>query len=79
WVDVRLIISGVGNFQEPLSHDPYTFTLFYTDGTINGEFDDLTIAGMKTRAIDLLTVAGRINATDNSQYELATSLSWYAD
>lgn len=78
-LDGTLNITGVGNIQEPLSHDPYTFTLIDTDGTINGDFDDLTIAGMKTRAIDFLTVAGRINPTDNSQYELATSLSWYAD
>ena len=78
-LDGTLNITGVGNIQEPLSHDPYTFTLIDTDGTINGDFDDLTIAGMKTRALDFLTVAGRINPTDNSQYELATSLSWYAD
>ncbi|MDM2844366.1 autotransporter outer membrane beta-barrel domain-containing protein [Citrobacter sp. Cpo090] len=74
-----LNISGIGNIKDPLTNDPYTFTLIDANNDIQGDFDELTIAGMEQKSVDFLTVDGKINENDQSQYLLATSLSWYAD
>ncbi|WP_370615678.1 autotransporter outer membrane beta-barrel domain-containing protein [Citrobacter portucalensis] len=74
-----LNISGIGNIKDPLTNDPYTFTLIDANNDIQGDFDELTIAGMDQKSVDFLTVDGKINENDQSQYLLATSLSWYAD
>ncbi|HHK9534791.1 TPA: autotransporter outer membrane beta-barrel domain-containing protein [Escherichia coli] len=74
-----LNITGIGNINNPLTHDPYTFTLIEADNAINGDFDTLTVAGMEARKVDFLTVDSRVNPADDSQYELTTLLSWYAD
>ncbi|MDU5627263.1 autotransporter outer membrane beta-barrel domain-containing protein [Citrobacter sp.] len=75
-LDGTLNITGIGNVADSLTSDPYTFTLIDTDSAISGDFDTLTIAGMDARQTDFLTVDGRV---DGSQYQLAASLSWYAD
>ena len=75
-LDGTLNITGIGNVADSLQSDPYTFTLIDTDSAISGDFDTLTIAGMDARQTDFLTVDGRV---DGSQYQLAASLSWYAD
>jgi outer membrane autotransporter protein len=74
-----LNISGIGNIKDPLTTSPYTFTLIDANSDIQGDFDELTIAGMDQKSVDFLTVDGKINENDQSQYLLATSLSWYAD
>lgn len=74
-----LNISGIGNIKDPLTNVPYTFTLIDANNDIQGDFDELTIAGMDQKSVDFLTVDGKINENDQSQYLLATSLSWYAD
>ncbi|WP_058913149.1 autotransporter outer membrane beta-barrel domain-containing protein [Entomohabitans teleogrylli] len=74
-----LNITGIGNIKTPLMTAPYTFTLLNTDSAIHGDFSHFTIAGMGAKKTDFLTVDGRINPGDNTRYELATSLSWYAD
>nr|MBD0800285.1 autotransporter outer membrane beta-barrel domain-containing protein [Citrobacter sp. C6_1] len=75
-LDGTLNITGIGNVADSLQSDPYTFTLIDTNSAISGDFDTLTIAGMDAKQTDFLTVDGRV---DGSQYQLATSLSWYAD
>ncbi|MDY8912143.1 autotransporter adhesin glycoprotein EhaJ [Escherichia coli] len=74
-----LNITGIGNINNPLTHDPYAFTLIDADNAINGDFDTLTVAGMEARKVDFLTVDSHVNSADDTQYELTTSLSWYAD
>ncbi|EOF5965440.1 autotransporter outer membrane beta-barrel domain-containing protein [Salmonella enterica] len=74
-----LNITGIGNVADPLKHDPYAFTLIDSDSAITDDFDDLTIAGVDAKQTDFLTVDGRVNPDDNTQYQLAASLSWYAD
>lgn len=74
-----LNISGIGNVKTQLKADPYTFTLIDSVNDIQGDFADLTIAGMEQKEVDFLTVDGEVNDSDKSQYQLTASLSWYAD
>ncbi|MFH5067975.1 autotransporter outer membrane beta-barrel domain-containing protein [Enterobacter cloacae complex sp. 2024EL-00215] len=78
-LDGSLNITGIGNVTDPLQNNPNTFTLIDANSAISGDFDNLTIAGIDAKEVDFLTVDGRINASDSSQYQLAASLSWYAD
>ncbi|RZN02779.1 hypothetical protein D9741_14220, partial [Escherichia sp. E14V7] len=78
-LDGTLNITGIGNIKDPLTHDPYTFTLIDADSAISGDFEELTVAGIEAKETDFLTVDSRINPADDTQYELTTSLSWYAD
>lgn len=78
-LDGTLDITGIGNIKPQLTTDPYTFTLIDSGNDIQGDFDDLTIAGMDQKEVDFLTVDGKINDEDRSRYDLTTALSWYAD
>lgn len=78
-LDGTLDITGIGNIKPQLATDPYTFTLIDSGNDIQGDFDDLTIAGMEQKTVDFLTVDGKINDEDRSRYDLTTALSWYAD
>lgn len=74
-----LNISGIGNIKNSLITTPYTFTLISADKEINGDFNNFTVAGIDAKEADFLTVHGQINPDNKTQYELLTSLSWYAD
>ncbi len=74
-----LNISGIGNIKNSLINAPYTFTLISADNKINGDFNNFTVAGIDAKETDFLTLDGRINPDNKTQYEIATSLSWYAD
>lgn len=74
-----LNISGIGNINNSLITTPYTFTLISAENEINGDFNNFTVAGIDAKETDFLTLDGRINPDNKAQYELVTSLSWYAD
>lgn len=78
-LDGTLDITGIGNIKPQLTTDPYTFTLIDSVNDIQGDFDDLTIAGMEQKTVDFMTVDGKIDDEDRSRYALTASLSWYAD
>lgn len=78
-LDGTLDITGIENINPQLSTDPYTFTLLDSANDIQGDFDDLTIAGMEQKTVDFMTVDGKIDDEDRSRYALTVSLSWYAD
>ncbi|WP_347253174.1 autotransporter outer membrane beta-barrel domain-containing protein [Leminorella grimontii] len=73
-----LNITGFGNIEDELDHEFRTFTVIDADSAIGGDFDSLTVAGISALQVDFMAVSGRISATDNTQYELSTGLSWYA-
>ncbi|EPT4593169.1 autotransporter outer membrane beta-barrel domain-containing protein [Salmonella enterica subsp. enterica serovar Alachua] len=50
-----------------------------SDSAITSDFDDLTVAGMNREDVDFLTIDGKVDETDNTNYDLTASLSWYAD
>ena len=74
-----LNISGIGNIKDSLITTPYTFTLISAENEIKGDFKHFTVAGIDAKKTDFLTLDGRISPNNKTQYELATSLSWYAD
>ncbi|WEJ90150.1 MAG: autotransporter outer membrane beta-barrel domain-containing protein [Klebsiella huaxiensis] len=74
-----LNISGIGNIKDSLITTPYTFTLISAENKIQGDFNHFTVAGIDAKKTDFLTLDGRINPDNKTQYELVTSLSWYAD
>ncbi|EDW4356212.1 autotransporter outer membrane beta-barrel domain-containing protein, partial [Salmonella enterica subsp. salamae] len=78
-LDGTLNITGFGSIEDQLVTPPHSFTLIDADSAINGNFDTLTVAGMSADSVDFITVNGRVNATDNTQYDLTAGLSWYAD
>ncbi|WP_141025197.1 hypothetical protein, partial [Salmonella enterica] len=59
--------------------DAYAYTLIDTDSAINSDFAQFTVAGMDAKQVDFLTVDGRVNAADDTRYDVTASLSWYAD
>ncbi len=77
-LDGNLNITGFGSIEDDMRQSPYSFTLIDADNAITGDFDTLTVAGMNTDDVDFLTLTGRVNATDNTQYNLSAGLSWYA-
>ncbi|ECG8590003.1 autotransporter outer membrane beta-barrel domain-containing protein [Salmonella enterica subsp. salamae] len=78
-LDGTLDITGIDNIKSPLTNDPYTFTLIDSVNDIQGDFDDLAIAGMEQKTVDFMTIDGKINDEDRSRYDMTASLSWYAD
>ncbi|EIK1944088.1 fibronectin-binding autotransporter adhesin ShdA [Salmonella enterica] len=74
-----LNISGIGNVTDSWTPEAYTYTLIDSDSAITSDFDDLTIAGMNREDVDFLTIDGKVDETDNTNYDLTASLSWYAD
>ncbi len=77
-LDGNLNITGFGSIEDDMRQSAYSFTLIDADNAITGDFDTLTVAGMNANDVDFLTLTGRVNATDNTQYNLSTELSWYA-
>ncbi|EPP3205251.1 fibronectin-binding autotransporter adhesin ShdA [Salmonella enterica subsp. enterica serovar Catumagos] len=74
-----LNISGIGNVTDSWTPEAYTYTLIDSDSAITSDFDDLTIAGMNREDVDFLAIDGKVDETDNTNYDLTASLSWYAD
>ncbi|EIS1587289.1 autotransporter-associated beta strand repeat-containing protein [Salmonella enterica subsp. enterica serovar Kingston] len=74
-----LDITGIGNVAKSWTRDAYAYTLIDTDSAINSDFAQFTVAGMDAKQVDFLTVDGRVNAADNTRYDVTASLSWYAD
>ncbi|MGC7988806.1 fibronectin-binding autotransporter adhesin ShdA [Salmonella enterica] len=74
-----LNISGIGSVTDSWTPEAYTYTLIDSDSAITSDFDDLTIAGMNREDVDFLTIDGKVDETDNTNYDLTASLSWYAD
>ncbi|ELW2911244.1 autotransporter outer membrane beta-barrel domain-containing protein, partial [Salmonella enterica] len=74
-----LDITGIGNVAKSWTRDAYAYTLIDTDSTINSDFAQFTVAGMDAKQVDFLTVDGRVNAADDTRYDVTASLSWYAD
>ncbi|ELG3819181.1 fibronectin-binding autotransporter adhesin ShdA [Salmonella enterica] len=74
-----LNVTGIGSVTDSWTPEAYTYTLIDSDSAITSDFDDLTIAGMNREDVDFLTIDGKVDETDNTHYDLAASLSWYAD
>ncbi|WP_079959092.1 autotransporter-associated beta strand repeat-containing protein [Salmonella enterica] len=74
-----LDITGIGNVAKSWTRDAYAYTLIDTDSAINSDFAQFTVAGMDAKQLDFLTVDGRVNADDDTRYDVTASLSWYAD
>ncbi|HAK4240039.1 TPA: autotransporter outer membrane beta-barrel domain-containing protein [Salmonella enterica] len=74
-----LDITGIGNVTKSWTRDAYTYTLIDTDSAIDSDFAQFTVAGMDAKQVDFLTVDGRVNAADDTRYDVTASLSWYAD
>ncbi|MEA6042145.1 autotransporter outer membrane beta-barrel domain-containing protein [Salmonella enterica subsp. enterica serovar Lille] len=74
-----LDITGIGNVTKSWTRDAYAYTLIDTDSAIDSDFAQFTVAGMDAKQVDFLTVDGRVNADDNTRYDVTASLSWYAD
>ncbi|EAR2362071.1 autotransporter outer membrane beta-barrel domain-containing protein [Salmonella enterica subsp. enterica serovar Senftenberg] len=74
-----LNVTGIGSVTDSWTPDAYTYTLIDSDSAITSDFDDLTIAGMNREDVDFLTIDGKVDETDNTNYDLTASLSWYAD
>ncbi|EJI5713360.1 autotransporter-associated beta strand repeat-containing protein [Salmonella enterica] len=74
-----LDITGIGNVAKSWTRDAYAYTLIDTDSAITSDFAQFTVAGMDAKQVDFLTVDGRVNAADDTRYDVTASLSWYAD
>ncbi|EDH2659192.1 fibronectin-binding autotransporter adhesin ShdA [Salmonella enterica] len=74
-----LNITGIGNVTDSWTPEAYTYTLIDSDSAITTDFDDLTVAGMNSEDVDFLTIDGKVDEADNTNYDLTASLSWYAD
>ncbi|EKL5343747.1 fibronectin-binding autotransporter adhesin ShdA [Salmonella enterica] len=74
-----LNVTGIGSVTDSWTPETYTYTLIDSDSAITSDFDDLTIAGMNREDVDFLTIDGKVDETDNTNYDLTASLSWYAD
>ncbi|EBB3585789.1 autotransporter outer membrane beta-barrel domain-containing protein [Salmonella enterica subsp. enterica serovar Mississippi] len=74
-----LNISGIGNVTDSWTPEAYTYTLIDSDSAITTDFNDLTVAGMNSEDVDFLTIDGKVDEADNTNYDLTASLSWYAD
>ncbi|EBK0387697.1 fibronectin-binding autotransporter adhesin ShdA [Salmonella enterica subsp. enterica serovar Worthington] len=74
-----LNVTGIGSVTDSWTPEAYTYTLIGSDSAITTDFDDLTVAGMNREDVDFLTIDGKVDETDNTNYDLTTSLSWYAD
>ncbi|HIF3256385.1 TPA: fibronectin-binding autotransporter adhesin ShdA [Salmonella enterica] len=74
-----LNVTGIGSVTDSWTPEAYTYTLIDSDSAITGDFDDLTVAGMNREDVDFLTIDGKVDETDNTNYDLTASLSWYAD
>ncbi|EGK3405539.1 autotransporter outer membrane beta-barrel domain-containing protein [Salmonella enterica] len=74
-----LDITGIGNVTKSWTRDAYAYTLIDSDSAIDSDFAQFTVAGMNAKQVDFLTVDGRVNADDDTRYDVTASLSWYAD
>ncbi|HIH8598376.1 TPA: fibronectin-binding autotransporter adhesin ShdA [Salmonella enterica] len=74
-----LNVTGIGSVTDSWTPEAYTYTLIDSESAITSDFDDLTIAGMNREDVDFLTIDGKVDETDNTNYDLTASLSWYAD
>ncbi|EAP7324923.1 autotransporter outer membrane beta-barrel domain-containing protein [Salmonella enterica subsp. enterica serovar Worthington] len=74
-----LDITGIGNVTKSWTRDAYSYTLIDTDSAIDSDFAQFTVAGIDAKQVDFLTVDGRVNADDDTRYDVTASLSWYAD
>lgn len=74
-----LNITGIGNVTDSWTPEAYTYTLIDSDSAITTDFNDLTVAGMNSEDVDFLTIDGKVDEADNTNYDLTASLSWYAD
>ncbi|EAA7671822.1 autotransporter-associated beta strand repeat-containing protein [Salmonella enterica] len=74
-----LDITGIGNVAKSWTRDAYAYTLIDSDSAIDSDFAQFTVAGMDVKQVDFLTVDGRVNADDDTRYDVTASLSWYAD
>lgn len=74
-----LNISGIGSVTDSWTSEAYTYTLIDSDSAITSDFDNLTVAGMNSEDVDFLTIDGKVDEADNTNYDLTASLSWYAD
>ncbi|EBO2362897.1 autotransporter outer membrane beta-barrel domain-containing protein [Salmonella enterica subsp. enterica serovar Kentucky] len=74
-----LDITGIGNVAKSWIRDAYAYTLIDSDSAIDSDFAQFTVAGMDAKQVDFLTVDGRVNADDDTRYDVTASLSWYAD
>ncbi|EGS5368333.1 autotransporter outer membrane beta-barrel domain-containing protein [Salmonella enterica subsp. enterica serovar Kentucky] len=74
-----LDITSIGNVAKSWTRDAYAYTLIDSDSAIDSDFAQFTVAGMDAKQVDFLTVDGRVNADDDTRYDVTASLSWYAD
>ncbi|WP_333533968.1 fibronectin-binding autotransporter adhesin ShdA [Salmonella enterica] len=74
-----LNVTGIGSVTDSWTPEAYTYTLIDSDSAITSDFYDLTVAGMNREDVDFLTIDGKVDETDNTNYDLTASLSWYAD
>ncbi|EGA8107144.1 autotransporter outer membrane beta-barrel domain-containing protein, partial [Salmonella enterica] len=74
-----LDITGIGNVAKSWTRDAYAYTLIDSDSAIDSDFAQFTVAGIDAKQVDFLTVDGRVNADDDTRYDVTASLSWYAD
>ncbi|WP_193579844.1 fibronectin-binding autotransporter adhesin ShdA [Salmonella enterica] len=74
-----LNVTGIGSVTDSWTPEAYTYTLIDSDSAITSDFDGLTVAGMNREDVDFLTIDGKVDETDNTNYDLTASLSWYAD
>ncbi|EAW1729582.1 fibronectin-binding autotransporter adhesin ShdA [Salmonella enterica] len=74
-----LNVTGIGSVTDSWTPEAYTYTLIGSDSAITSDFDNLTVAGMNREDVDFLTIDGKVDETDNTNYDLTASLSWYAD
>ncbi|EDH5735131.1 fibronectin-binding autotransporter adhesin ShdA [Salmonella enterica subsp. enterica serovar Newport] len=74
-----LNVTGIGNVTDSWTPEAYTYTLIDSDSAITTDFNDLTVAGMNSEDVDFLTIDGKVDEADSTNYDLTASLSWYAD
>ncbi|UQQ17996.1 autotransporter-associated beta strand repeat-containing protein [Salmonella sp. WGH-01] len=70
-----LNITGIGNVTDSWTPEAYTYTLIDSDSAITTDFNDLTVAGMNSEDVDFLTIDGKVDEADSTNYDLTASLS----
>ncbi|MBZ3672706.1 autotransporter-associated beta strand repeat-containing protein [Salmonella enterica subsp. enterica serovar Senftenberg] len=71
----RWILPASATWRNPRTRDAYAYTLIDSDSAIDSDFAQFTVAGMDAKQVDFLTVDGRVNAADDTRYDVTASLS----
>ncbi|EMF5138643.1 autotransporter-associated beta strand repeat-containing protein, partial [Salmonella enterica] len=79
-LDGTLNLSSTATFVAPETDEHFgSITLIDSQSAITTDFDSVTLDADTSAMPDYLTINAGVDANDNTNYELSTGLSWYAD